>query len=293
MGMGKDLYDTNDAARAVFEMGESERPGTLKTCFEGPGDILTLTENTQPCLFLTDLACARALEAKGFHADAAAGFSLGEIPALAYAKVMSDKDAFRLVVTRGSAMAQCAAGHPGSMAAVLKLDNKTVEDVCSRFENVYPVNYNCPGQLACAGASDEIDAFCDEIKALGGRAVKLAVSGAFHTPFMRPATETLEKALGNMSVFSPAIPLYSNTTGEPYPDSAAEIVGTVARQASNSVRWESIIRNMYASGVDTFIEVGAGATLSGLVKRILGQDVTILKVGDADSLEATALALGL
>ena len=293
VGMGKDLYDTNDAARAVFQLGESIRPGTLKTCFEGPGDVLTLTENTQPCLFLTDLACARALEAAGLKADAAAGFSLGEIPALAYAKVLSDEDAFRLVVTRGETMSECAKAHPGSMAAVLKLDNCAVEEVCGRFDNVYPVNYNCPGQLACAGAADEIDAFCDEIKKLGGRAVKLAVSGAFHTPFMRPATEALEKTLAGMTLSSPSVPIYSNTTGEPYPASASEIAKTVAGQASNSVRWESIIRNMYAAGVDTFIEVGAGSTLSGLVKRILPEDVKILRVGDAASLEDTIRALGL
>ena len=190
-------------------------------------------------------------------------------------------------------MQEAAQSVSTAMCAVVRLDNETIERLCGSFDGVYPVNYNCPGQLACAGAAEEIDAFCDEIKKLGGRAVKLAVSGAFHTPFMRPATEALEKALAGMTLSSPSVPIYSNTTGEPYPESADDIAKTVAGQASNSVRWESIIRNMYAAGVDTFIEVGAGSTLSGLVKRILPEDVKILKVGDTASLEETIQALGL
>lgn len=182
VGMGKDLYDNNAAAKAVFDKGEAIRPGSEAMCFEGPGEALTQTENTQPCLFLTDLACARALEAAGIKADVAAGFSLGELPALAFAGVLSDDDAFRLVTLRGQKMSECAAKHPGSMVAALKLDNAKVEEVCAGFKNVYPVNYNCPGQLSCAGAVEELDAFVDAVKAAGGRAVKLAVSGAFHTP---------------------------------------------------------------------------------------------------------------
>ena len=142
VGMGKDLYDNNAAAKAVFDKGEAIRPGSEAMCFEGPGEALTQTENTQPCLFLTDLACARALEAAGIKADVAAGFSLGELPALAFAGVLSDDDAFGLVTLRGQKMSECAAKHPGSMVAALKLDNAKVEEVCAGFKNVYPVNYN-------------------------------------------------------------------------------------------------------------------------------------------------------
>ena len=290
VGMGKDLYDNNAAAKAVFDMGEELRPGSLKMCFEGPGEELTQTENTQPCLFLTDLACAKALESAGVRADMAAGFSLGEIPALAFTGVLSDEDAFRLVTLRGKTMAECAAKHPGSMVAALKLDNAKVEEVCAGFENVYPVNYNCPGQLSCAGAVEELDAFVDAIKAAGGRAVKLAVSGAFHTPFMSDATKALKEALDGMTVSEPQLTLYANLTGEVYPEGTEKITDTISKQASNSVRWENIIRDMAANGVDTFIEVGAGNTLSGLVKRTL-TDVKVLNVCDKATLEETIKSL--
>lgn len=290
VGMGKDLYDNNAAAKAVFDMGEVIRPGSEAMCFEGPGEALTQTENTQPCLFLTDLACARALEAAGIKADVAAGFSLGEIPALAFAGVLSDDDAFRLVTLRGQKMSECAAKHPGSMVAALKLDNAKVEEVCAGFGNVYPVNYNCPGQLSCAGAVEELDAFVDAIKAAGGRAVKLAVSGAFHTPFMAQTTQALADKLETMEVNAPKLTLYSNLTGEVYPSQKEQIIETVSKQASNSVRWEETIRDMAANGVDTFIEVGAGTTLSGLVKRTL-TDVKVFNVCDMATLNETVRSI--
>ena len=286
VGMGKDLYDNNAAAKAVFDMGEAIRPGSESMCFEGPGEALTQTENTQPCLFLTDLACARALEAAGVKADVAAGFSLGELPALAFAGVLSDDDAFRLVTLRGQKMSECASKHPGSMVAALKLDNAKVEEVCAGFKNVYPVNYNCPGQLSCAGAGEELDAFVDAVKAAGGRAVKLAVSGAFHTPFMAETTQALAAKLETMQVNAPELTLYSNLTGEVYPSQKEQIIETISKQASNSVRWEKTIRDMAANGVDTFIEVGAGTTLSGLVKRTL-TDVRVFNVCDMATLEET------
>ncbi len=290
VGMGKDLYDSCDAARAVYDMGESIRPGTLAMCFEGPADALTETENTQPALYLTDLACARALEAAGVKCDVAAGFSLGEIAALAFAGVMSDDDAFRLVTLRGKTMQAAGKAHPGGMAAVLKVSGEVVEEVCARFKNMYPVNYNCPGQIACAGAAEEIDAFCDAIKAAGGRAVKLAVSGAFHTPFMKDATTALRAHLADSVVNAPAIPLYSNYTSDLYPASREELIDTIAEQASNSVRWETILRRMQAAGVDTFIELGAGTTLSKLVGRTL-TDVNVYHVENAETLAETLAAL--
>ncbi len=290
VGMGKDLYDTNAAARAVYDRGEGIRPGTCAMCFEGPGDLLTQTEHTQPTLFLTDLACGRALEASGVHADVVAGFSLGEIAALALSGVLSDDDAFRLVSLRGKVMQACSLAHPGAMAAVLKMDNHAVEEICAQFKQVYPVNYNCPGQLACAGAAEEIDAFCAAVKAAGGRAVKLPVSGAFHTPFMNDATDALRKALGEMAVSAPALPLYSNYTSDLYPENTTAIIDTIAEQASHSVRWEDILRKMAAEGVDTFIELGAGTTLSKLVTRTL-PEAKVYHVENAETLAATAAAV--
>lgn len=291
VGMGRDLYESVPAAKEVFDLGESRRPGTLATCFEGPGEALTRTENTQPALFLVDLACARALSAAGVMPDAVAGFSLGEIPALAFTGVLSDADAFDTVVLRGNTMQTCGERHPGGMAAVMKLPPEEVERIAATFNCIYPVNYNCPGQIACAGAAGEIDAFCDAVKAAGGRAVKLAVSGAFHTPFMVDATDALRRHLSGLALSAPKIPLYSDYTADLYPGDSEKIAETIAEQASRSVRWETIIRRMADTGIDMFIEVGAGATLSKLVSRTL-TDVQILHVENAETLRETLAALG-
>ena len=291
VGMGRDLYESVPAAKEVFDLGESRRPGTLATCFEGPGEALTQTENTQPALFLVDLACARALSAAGVMPDAVAGFSLGEIPALAFTGVLSDADAFDTVVLRGNTMQTCGERHPGGMAAVMKLPPEEEERIAAPCNCIYPVNYNCPGQIACAGAAGEIDAFCDAVKAAGGRAVKLAVSGAFHTPFMADATDALRRHLSGLALSAPKIPLYSDYTADLYPGDSEKIAETIAEQASRSVRWETIIRRMADTGIDTFIEVGAGATLSKLVSRTL-TDVQILHVENAETLRETLAALG-
>lgn len=291
VGMGRDLYESVPAAKEVFDLGESRRPGTLATCFEGPGEALTQTENTQPALFLVDLACARALSAAGVMPDAVAGFSLGEIPALAFTGVLSDADAFDTVVLRGNTMQTCGERHPGGMAAVMKIPPEEVERIAATFNCIYPVNYNCPGQIACAGAAGEIDAFCDAVKAAGGRAVKLAVSGAFHTPFMADATDALRRHLSGLALSAPKMPLYSDYTADLYPGDSEKIAETIAEQASRSVRWETIIRRMADTGIDTFIEVGAGATLSKLVSRTL-TDVQILHVENAETLRETLAALG-
>ena len=291
VGMGKDLYESVPAAKEIFDLGESRRLGTLATCFEGPGEVLTQTENTQPALFLVDLACARALSAAGVRPDAVAGFSLGEIPALAFAGVLSDADAFDTVVLRGNTMQTCGERHPGGMAAVMKLPPEEVERIAATFNSIYPVNYNCPGQIACAGAAGEIDAFCDAVKAAGGRAVRLAVSGAFHTPFMADATDALRRHLSALPLSAPKVPLYSDYTADLYPTDSEKIAETIAEQASRSVRWETIIRRMADAGIHTFVEVGAGATLSKLVSRTL-TDVQILHVENTETLRETLAALG-
>lgn len=143
VGMGKDLYDSDSDAKKLYDLGESLRPGTVKVCFEGEGEELTKTENTQPALFLTDLAFANALKDAGIKADAVAGFSLGEIPALAYAGVLSTEDAFKLVVIRGTKMGELSTKYAGGMAAALKLAPEVVEETCKEFKEIWPVNYNC------------------------------------------------------------------------------------------------------------------------------------------------------
>ncbi len=287
-GMGLDLYESSSAAKAVFDMGERLRPGTLDQCFSGTADALNQTINAQPCLFLTDLAAATALdEATGQRADMCAGFSLGEIAALAYAGVLSYEDAFRLVICRGEAMDACSKQTPGGMAAVLRLDEDAVKALCLQFDGVYPVNYNCPGQIACAGKAESIDLFCEAVKNAGGRAVKIAVSGPFHTPFMQDCANTLREMLDTLDVKAPNIPLYANWTAQPYPSEAADIKEHIAQQCMNSVGWEKTMIHMNA---DIYIEVGAGKTLSGLCKKTLS-DVQIFNVADAATLNITKEAL--
>lgn len=281
-GMGQTLYETSPAARAVFDMGERLRPGTLAMCFSGDAATLSLTENTQPCLFLVDLACARAAVEAGATADCAAGFSLGEIAALAFCGVLSDEDAFRLVCRRGEIMAACAAATPGGMAAVLKLTDEQVERVSAGFAQVYPVNYNAPGQIACAGAADEMDAFAAAVKQAGGRALKLHVSGAFHTPFMAEAARVLGDVLEGMEIHAPAIPLYANRTAAPYPADRAGIVTLIREQVMSPVLWRQTLEAMHRErGVDTYLEVGAGKTLTGLVGRTL-PEATALYLAEAE-----------
>lgn len=289
-GMGEALYNTSKAAKEIFDMGEKIRPGTLKQCFSSSKEELQRTENTQPCLFLTDLACAAALKERGVKADAAAGFSLGEVPALAFAGVLSAEDAFKAVCIRGEAMSECAAKNRGGMAAVLRLSQKETENICAGFKNVYPVNYNCPGQISCAGAEEEMDAFCNAVKEAGGRAVKLAVSGAFHTPFMAEAEEILRNYILRMKTSPAEIDVYSDMTAEKYPDDHESVASLLSAQLSHSVRWETIVRRLASDGINIFIEVGAGKTLSGLVAKTL-ENVKIFNVCDDASLEAVLTAL--
>lgn len=285
VGMGKDLAEALPIVRDVFQVGETVRPGITELCFQGDAEELKKTENTQPCLYLTDLAIAEALVVAGITPQAVAGFSLGEIPALVYAGVMTDADGFRFVSLRGETMAKESAKHPGGMAAALKLTPEIVEKTCATFSEIWPVNYNCPGQVSCAGSTQEIDAFCEAIKTAGGRAVKLPVSGAFHTPYMKDVAPVLRNALERIPLHAPQLPVYANRTALPYPTDRAGIVSLLSEQVCNPVRWEQTLRAMAADGIDTFVEVGAGATLTGFVRRTL-PDATVLTVTDMPSYEA-------
>ena len=266
VGMGKDMAEHLPVAKAVFDMGESLRPGVTELCFAGDPEELKKTENTQPCLYLTDYAIAQALVSAGVVPAAVAGFSLGEIPALAFAGVMTDADGFRFVSLRGETMAAESARHPGGMAAALKLTPEVVE-------------------ATCAGNAGEIDAFCEAIKAAGGRAVKLPVSGAFHTPYMKDVAPVLRTALEKMPLQAPQIPVYANRTAGLYPADREGITSLLSEQVCHAVRWEDTLRAMAADGIDTFVEVGAGATLTGFVRRTL-PDATALTVNDFPSYEA-------
>ena len=286
-GMGKTLYAESPAAKALYDAAETVRPGTMAQSFEGTPEELKRTENTQPCLYLVDLAAALALEEAGIHADAAAGFSLGEIAALAFAEVYSPVDGFRIVSTRGKLMQEAAEAADTAMCAVVKLDAETVAKTAAEFRELYAVNFNCPGQTVVSGLSESMPAFTAKIKELGGRCIPLAVSAAFHSPFMAEAAAEFGRYLSAQSFNAPRVPVYANLTALPYESNVAETLG---KQMCNPVRWQETIEHMIADGFTDFIEVGAGKTLSGLVKKI-SADVRIYNVDSAETLAETVKAV--
>ena len=284
-GMGKELYGASPAAKAVYDMADSVREGTSKQCFEGSTEELCKTVNTQPCVFTADLAAAYALVEKGIKPDCVAGFSLGEIAALAFSKMLSDEEAFKLVCKRGELMDKAATENPGAMAAVMKLTPQQVEEICAKFDKTYPVNYNSPAQTVVATTSENADKFCEAVKEAGGRAKLLAVSGAFHSPFMAKAADGLVEYMENVDFSQPETVIYSDVTAKPYEGNYKALVKA---QVESPVKWQTIVENMVADGVDTFIEVGVGKTLTGLVKRING-DVKAFKVETPADIEALEL----
>lgn len=284
-GMGKELYDFSPAAKAVYDMADSVREGTSRQCFEGSTEELCKTVNTQPCVFTADLAAAYALVERGIKPDCVAGFSLGEIAALAFSKMLSDEEAFKLVCKRGELMDKAATENPGAMAAVMKITPQQVEEICSKFDKTYPVNYNSPAQTVVATTSENVDKFCEAVKEAGGRAKLLAVSGAFHSPFMAQAADGLAEYMENVDFSEPETVIYSDVTAKPY---EGDYKALVKAQVESPVKWQTIVENMVADGVDTFIEVGVGKTLTGLVKRING-DVKAFKVETPADIEALEL----
>ena len=284
-GMGKELYEASPAAKAVYDMADNVREGTSRQCFEGTTEELCKTVNTQPCVFTADLAAAYALVEKGIKPDCVAGFSLGEIAALAFSKMLSDEEAFKLVCKRGELMDKAATENPGAMAAVMKITPQQVEEICSKFDKTYPVNYNSPAQTVVATTSENADKFCEAVKEAGGRAKLLAVSGAFHSPFMAEAADGLAEYMENVDFSQPETVIYSDVTAKPY---EGDYKALVKAQVESPVKWQTIVENMVADGVDTFIEVGVGKTLTGLVKRING-DVKAFKVETPADIEALEL----
>ena len=267
-GMGKELAGKYPAAAYVYEMCDRIRPGTSAQCFGGTDEELRETKNTQPCLFAVELAAAEALYDKGIRPDAAAGFSLGEVAAATAAGIFSREMGFRLVCKRGELMQKEAEKYDTSMAAIVRLTAGQVEEICGRYQEVYPVNFNCPGQTTVSGPASQMPALFADVKTAGGRAIPLKVKGAFHSPFMRGAAEAFAAELKKVEIKKTETILYSNLTGEPYTDNVVELL---SRQIASPVQWERLIRNMIADGVDTFIEIGPGRTLTNMVKKIDGQ----------------------
>lgn len=286
-GMGKSLYDLGGSAKKLYDEAEALRPGTITQSFSGTEEELKETKNTQPCLYLVDLSAALSLNENGIYADGVAGFSLGEIAALAYAKSYSYSDGFKIVTKRGSFMQEASGEVKTAMRAVLKLDADVVAKTASEFSGLYAVNFNCPGQTVVSGRSDSFDEFENKIKELGGRCIPLAVSAAFHSPFMEKAAEKFSKELENFDIKKPEVQVYSNLTAKPYEEIVTEYL---VNQMKSPVRWQETIENMIADGYTDFIEVGAGKTLSGLIKKI-SKEVRVYSVEDAESLEVTKKAV--
>ena len=267
-GMGRDLYLENNAARAVFDRLEALRPGTLELCFAGEEEALKRTENTQPALFAVELAAAAALRAEGIVPAVAAGFSLGEVCALTDAGAFSLERGFAAVCCRGLLMQQAADASDAAMGAVVKLSNETVEALCAGSHALWPVNYNCPGQLVVAGDRGELSQLAAKVKEAGGRLLPLKVGGGFHSPLMAGAAEQFSGKLPEFAPVRPEYPVYSNCTAAPYED---DVVGLLARQMKSPVRWQTTVERLWEQGVDTFVEIGPGKTLCGLIQKTVPQ----------------------
>lgn len=286
-GMGKSLYEMEGIAKKLYDDAEEIRSGTMKQSFEGTDEELKITANTQPCMYLVELAAALSLNEKGIYADGVAGFSLGEIGALAYGGSYSYLDGFKIVTSRGQFMNEAADPENAAMCAVLKLDSETVTKTAAEFDNLYAVNYNCPGQTVVSGLKSSMPAFEEKVKEIGGRCIPLAVSGAFHSPFMSEAAEKFEAELKAYEITAPKIPVYANLTAKPYED---DIASTLKMQMQSPVKWQETIENMIADGFTDFIEVGPGKTLCGLIKKI-SKEVNVYSVENAETLLETVEAV--
>lgn len=286
-GMGKSLYDMGGSAKKLYDKAEAYRPGTMNQSFNGTDEELKDTANTQPCMYLVELGAALSLNELGIFPDGTAGFSLGEIGALAYSGAYSAQDGFKIVARRGELMSKAAKKYDTSMCAVLKLDSETVIRETESYEKLYAVNFNCPGQIVVSGLKSSVDAFSERVKELGGRALPLAVSAAFHSPFMNDAAESFGEALNSFEVTKPCLPVYANYTAQPYGDDVKE---TLVAQMKSPVKWQEIIENMIADGFTEFIEVGPGKTLCGLIKKI-SKEVNVYFVENEETLKETAEAV--
>ena len=283
VGMGKDVYDVVPEVRDVFAKADAGRPGTSTQCFEADEAELMQTKNTQPCVYTMDLAMAAALEAEGIHADMTAGYSLGELAALTYGGAMTIEEGIRVVSERGRLMQIASEACDTGMMAVLKLSDERVEELCSKYPDLYPVNFNCDGQVSVAGDKEQINAMADEVRAEDGRVRILKVSGAFHSPYMNEASAEFSKFLTDAEIGEMKIPVYSNRTALPYEGDYKQLL---AEQIINPIYWKKLILNMIDEGADTFIELGPGKALTSMITRI-STDVKMYRVSDMETLQET------
>lgn len=269
VGMGQDLYNLNDEAKALFEQANDILGFRITDImFNGTDEDLKQTNVTQPAIFLHSVILAKSL-GDSFTPSMVAGHSLGEFSALVAAGALSFEDGLKLVAQRANAMQKACELQPSTMAAILGLDDETVERICASVEDVVvAANYNCPGQLVISGSLEGIDKACALLTEAGAkRALKLNVGGAFHSPLMEPAKVELQAAIEATNIQEPLCPIYQNVDAKPY-TSAAAIKANLIAQLTGAVRWTQTVQNMLADGAEAFVEVGPGNVLQGLVKKV-------------------------
>jgi len=267
-GMGRDIAEAVAEARSVYERASAAASLDLeRLCFHGDASELLDTAVQQPALVATSLAVLAAIRARGIEPDYVVGHSVGEFAAVAAARAMTEEEAIALVRERGIAMAEAAARHPGSMAAILGLEDEVVETLCRKILGVWPANYNCPGQIVISGENDAVDECCELAQEAGARrAVKLKVSGAFHSPLVARAADRLRPAIDRVKFQEPVAPFMSTVTARI--ESAQRMAPLLVDQLTAPVRFTQAASELVREGVRTFVEVGPGNVLSGLVKRI-------------------------
>ena len=282
-GMGREIAEAVPEAMSVLERA-SEASGLdlVRLCFEAPLEELVQTEIQQPALVATSLAVLAAVRARGIEPDYVVGHSVGEFAALAAVSALSTDEAIALVRERGLAMAEAARRHPGSMAAILGLEDEIVEKLCRQILGVWPANYNCPGQVVVSGETPAVDECCVAAEGAGARrAVRLKVSGAFHSPLVAKAAERLRPAVDRIRFQEPTAPFMSTVTARV---ESAQVLGTLLiDQLTAPVRFTQAASELIRSGVQTFVEVGPGNVLSGLLKRI-DRGVKAISVNDLAAL---------
>ena len=289
-GMGRELAEAVPAAMEVYRVG-SEASGLdlKKLCFDSPLEDLVDTEVQQPALVATCLAMLAAVRERGLEPDVVVGHSVGEFSALAAVSALGTGEAIGLVRERGLAMAEAARRHPGSMAAILGLEDEAVEGLCNRIEGVWAANYNCPGQIVISGENDAVEECCAEAESLGARrAIKLKVSGAFHSPLVARAADRFKPAIDAIRFHEPVPPFMSTVTASIEP--ASRLASLLVEQLTAPVKFTQAARGLIAGGVTTFVEVGPGSVLSGLVKRI-DKSVRAISINDVASLDKAQEAL--
>ena len=283
-GMAKDFYENSPEARELFDQASEMLDLDLrKLCFE-ENDLLDKTEYTQAAMVAACLAITGELKKRGLHPDMTAGLSLGEYCAIAAAGGMCDMDAVRTVRARGIFMEHAAPEGIGAMSAILGMENSSVEKVMQEIDGAYIANYNCPGQIVITGEKEAVERAGKALKEAGARKVlPLKVSGPFHSPMMENAGEKLKKVLEEVTLKKPSVPYVTNVTAELVTEKEP-IRELLVKQVSSSVRWEQSIRNLIAEGIDTFVEIGPGKTLSSFMKKT-DRNVTMYRVGTWEEAE--------